>query len=93
MGKVILSPGADPKEVAQRLRKKGFVMKQQLPDGSFVINKKPPKKRKKHGQAKNLQDCDNGSDRSPQLSGDSLGFELLQRHQDHHDAEPVLPTR
>lgn len=77
MGKVILSPGADPKEVAQRLRKKGFVMKQQLPDGSFVIYKKPPKTRKKHGQTKNLQDRDNGSDRSPQLSGDSLGFELL----------------
>ena len=77
MGKVILSPGADPKEVAQRLRKKGFVMKQKLPDGSFVIYKKPPKKRKKHGQAKDLQDRDNSSDRSPQLSGDSLGFELL----------------
>ena len=48
-----------------------------LHDGSFVIYKKPPKKRRKHGQAKNLQDRDNGSDRSPQLSGDSLGFELL----------------
>ena len=36
MGKVILSLGADPKEVAQRLRKKGFVIWQKA-DTSVII--------------------------------------------------------
>ena len=41
MGKLILKPGADVKKVAARLRKQGFVIKQQLPDGSYVFYKKP----------------------------------------------------
>ena len=43
MGKMFLSSGADVKEVAARLKKKGYVIRQQLPDGSYVIHKKPPK--------------------------------------------------
>ena len=40
MGKVFLKQGADVKEVASRLRKKGYIIKQQLPDGSYVIYRK-----------------------------------------------------
>ena len=40
MAKMILKAGADPKKVARRLKKEGFVMKQQLPDGSYVVYKK-----------------------------------------------------
>ena len=43
MGKLFLKPGADVKEVAARLKKKGYIVKQQLPDGSYVIYKKKPK--------------------------------------------------
>ena len=39
MGKVFLKSGADVKEVAVRLKKKGYIIKQQLPDGSYVIYK------------------------------------------------------
>ena len=43
MGKIIFKPGANVKKVAARLKKKGFVIKQQLPDGSYVIYKKTNK--------------------------------------------------
>lgn len=40
MAKMILKPGTDPKKLAKRLKKQGFVMKQQLADGSYVLYKK-----------------------------------------------------
>ena len=45
MGKMVLKQGADVKEVAARLQKKGYIVKQQLPDGSYVIYKKKKAKR------------------------------------------------
>ena len=42
MGKLFLKPGADVKKVAADLKKKGYIVKQQLPDGSYVIYKKKP---------------------------------------------------
>ena len=35
---------ADVKKVAIRLQKKGYIIKQQLPDGSYVIYKKTKKR-------------------------------------------------
>ena len=43
MAKITLKKNADVKKVAAHLRKKGYIIKQQLPDGSFVIYKKPIK--------------------------------------------------
>lgn len=42
MAKMFLKPGANPQQVAERLRKQGFVMKQQLPDGSYILYKRSP---------------------------------------------------
>ena len=44
MGKIVLKKSADVKKVAVRLQKKGYIIKQQLPDGSYVIYKKTKKR-------------------------------------------------
>ena len=44
MAKMTLKIGVDVKKVAARLRKKGYIIKQQLPDGSYMIYKKPKKR-------------------------------------------------
>ena len=43
MAKMYLKEGADVKEVAARLKKKGIIVHQQLADGSYVIFKKRKK--------------------------------------------------
>lgn len=47
MGKIIFKPGADIPLLRQKLRQKGYIIEQRLPDGSYVIYKHT-KKRKNH---------------------------------------------
>ena len=90
MAKARIPPSKSWDEVAAALREMGITLdRHRLPDGSFrayvrkdhmerfLSQLQTINERRNHGQAKNLQDRDHGSDRSPQLSGDSLGFELL----------------
>ena len=62
MGKLYLKEGADVKEVAARLRKKGYIIKQQLPDGSYVIYKKEGGKKNEPNE--NREDHRQCTDRS-----------------------------
>ena len=90
MAKARIPPSKSWDEVAAALREMGITLdRHRLPDGSFrayvrkdhmerfLTQLQTINERRKHGQTKNLQDRDNGSDSSPQLSGDSLGFEFL----------------
>ena len=40
MAKVVLKAGADPQQVAKRLKASGIIMTRQLADGSYVAYKK-----------------------------------------------------
>ena len=44
MAKVILKKGANPKQVAKRLKKSGIIMGRCLEDGSYVAYKRRRKK-------------------------------------------------
>ena len=48
MAKLFLKRSAKIEAVARRLKKKGFIVKQQTPDGAFVIYKKKNKNGKKN---------------------------------------------
>ena len=45
MAKVVLKAGADPQQVAKRLKASGIIMTRKLADGSYVAYKKKPKER------------------------------------------------
>ena len=106
MAKARIPPSKSWDEVAAALREMGITLdRHRLPDGSFrayvrkdhmerfLSQLQTINERRKHGQAKDLQDCRDGPNGCADMSGDCLGAPVLQRHEDHHDAEPVLPTR
>ena len=51
MGKIIFKPGADIPLLRQKLRQKGYIIEQRLPDGSYVIYKKLKKHETNDNQA------------------------------------------
>lgn len=45
MGKIVFKKGADISRLKKRLSKRGYIVKQRLPDGSYMIYKKQPRKK------------------------------------------------
>ena len=90
MAKARIPPSKSWDEVAAALREMGITLdRHRLPDGSFrayvrkdhmerfLSQLQTINERRKHGQAKDLQDCRDGPNGCADMSGDCLGAPVL----------------